>query len=274
MTQTWSNLEIIIVDDGSTDNTKEIIQKTVGKYLGKSGYPPVMFIPLEHDGRGIGRSLNIGVAKMHGDWFREFQSDDVMLPDGVEKIMKHIYEEQANWEDTIYYADVELINDVGGYVGFFPAPNYNEKDSLYQNAWLLQYNYGNGTTVTIHKSAFQKHDLFPEDTWHEDYLHRMQWCMVQGAQMHYIPEKVAKYRVHPASFTQNNMTWKEHQREDWRIKKLIMDQLTPEQKDKLAELIIKERIEPNQFPDLFKPEGRSLERVIGLLLELAPERID
>lgn len=264
LNQTYKNIELLVIDDGSTDSTVSIVKQ----YIAQN--PLVKLFELPHNGNGIGAALNYGIQQMTGQWFREFQSDDVMMPDGIEKIMQHVKEHNpTTLAYKIFYANVDFIDEIGRHRSHFDEPDHKNKPLFAQNAMLLQNNRGNGTTVTIHKSAFFVHGMFPEDTWHEDYLHRLQWCLLEGCSLVLIPETVAKYRVHKKSFTQSRMTWQQHQMEDMRIKRLIIDKLSKPMQQRYADYIIRQRFDNTQFPELFnKPQP--LVQVLGLLIDISP----
>ena len=65
--QTYPNKEIIVVDDGSTDNTREICQKYIDS--GQIRY-------IYKQNGGIASALNRGISEMKGTWFKWLSSDD------------------------------------------------------------------------------------------------------------------------------------------------------------------------------------------------------
>ena len=71
LSQDYKNLEILIVDDGSTDDTPTVVGR-YGKY--------VEYIRLESNGGGPARPRNIGIRAASGDYIALFDSDDLMLP--------------------------------------------------------------------------------------------------------------------------------------------------------------------------------------------------
>ena len=70
--QTYPNWELIISDDGSTDDTVETIKKLDD--------PRIHVITLPHTGH-IGNVINAGVKYSKGDWLAFHSSDDVWLPE-------------------------------------------------------------------------------------------------------------------------------------------------------------------------------------------------
>ena len=80
LNQTYRNFEFIIVDDGSTDNTKKII----------SFYEDKRIIYRQKEHSGISDSLNLGLEIARGEWIARMDSDDISYPDRLEKQMKYI----------------------------------------------------------------------------------------------------------------------------------------------------------------------------------------
>ena len=74
--QTYENTEIIVIDDGSTDSTPEILERLAGKYN---------FTFIQQENRGLTRTLNriIGMAK--GKYIAGCASDDYVPLDKIEK---------------------------------------------------------------------------------------------------------------------------------------------------------------------------------------------
>ncbi|MBR6155321.1 MAG: glycosyltransferase family 2 protein [Lachnospiraceae bacterium] len=78
--QTNKDFEWIITDDGSTDNTKELVENWI-----KEADFPIVYNPLTHV--GIPRALNSGISKASTKWFMMLDSDDHILPETVEKVI-------------------------------------------------------------------------------------------------------------------------------------------------------------------------------------------
>jgi len=95
--QTWDNIEYILIDGNSTDNSVEIIKK----------YGELIDFWISEPDKGISDAFNKGVSYCTGDFFAFLGSDDWYEPDGVERIAekiipgREIYAGHANlWTDN------------------------------------------------------------------------------------------------------------------------------------------------------------------------------
>lgn len=78
LNQTYSNLELIIVDDGSNDNTENIL----------NSYKDPRIVRYKHQtNMGVTAAKNTGLRMIRGEWFTTFDSDDEMLPDAIATMM-------------------------------------------------------------------------------------------------------------------------------------------------------------------------------------------
>lgn len=77
--QTYRNLEVIVVDDGSGDNTEEIVKGF--------GDERLHYIRQEH--AGISAARNRGTSHAHGEWIAVHDDDDFMLPARIEEQLRH-----------------------------------------------------------------------------------------------------------------------------------------------------------------------------------------
>ena len=81
LAQTYDNIEVVIVDDGSTDKTAEIIKSYIPKFDAK-GYKLVY---VYQENGGAASALNQAIPILSGDFISWFDSDDILLPQSTEK---------------------------------------------------------------------------------------------------------------------------------------------------------------------------------------------
>lgn len=87
LNQTYKDIEIIVIDDGSTDNTKEILQKY-------SDEPRLKYIYQENQERSVARNNGLNIAK--GDLIQFLDSDDVIHTNKLEKQVNFLYYNQTH----------------------------------------------------------------------------------------------------------------------------------------------------------------------------------
>ena len=80
--QTWKNIEIIIVNDGSEDRSVELIKSFESSSL----------ILIEQENKGQTAALNAGLAAAKGDYVQYLDADDLLHPDKIEIQIKRIIE--------------------------------------------------------------------------------------------------------------------------------------------------------------------------------------
>ena len=83
MAQTYSDIECIIVDDATKDDSIEKCERMIGKYDG-----PILFRIIHHEqNRGLSAARNMGTKVATGDYLYYLDSDDYITPDCIEKLV-------------------------------------------------------------------------------------------------------------------------------------------------------------------------------------------
>lgn len=100
--QTYKNLEIVIVNDGSKDNSKNRIQKYLKKYNN------IKYI--EHENKGLAESRNVGLRNSSGEFIMFIDSDDFIDNKMVELMYQNIKKNKSNVCISGYYLYYEGNN--------------------------------------------------------------------------------------------------------------------------------------------------------------------
>ena len=160
--QTYKNWELIVVDDNSTDNSREVVESYIKKY-------PQLDIRLFHNRKGPSGTptpINIGIKNMKGEYFSWLSSDDAFLPAKLEEqvnVMKN------NPHVGMIYTQTEMIDEKGLSSGSGSFRVVKSRRQFFLD--LLQENFINGNTVLIRKHLLdiigplrEKSAMFP-DVW-------------------------------------------------------------------------------------------------------------
>ncbi len=101
--QSYSNIEIIVVDDGSVDNTRKLVTEK---------YPQVRYIYKENGGDASAKNLAAQEAK--GEFIVFNDSDDLFYPDAVEKLYEALTGAEREWKcEVIAYGGYSGIDEKG-----------------------------------------------------------------------------------------------------------------------------------------------------------------
>jgi len=212
--QTYDKIEIIAVDDGSTDNSLKILQK----------YSDKIKIISKPNG-GTASALNIGIKNMTGEWFKWLSADDVLYPNAIQELVLE-GQRLKDKKKSILYSNYEIIDSNGKTVKEFIEPNYNDLSQFELNTLLLDHYIGNGTTSLIHKSALDEYGVFDETIgFAEDYELWLRFCLIHGCRLVLVPRVLAKYRVHESQLSQSKA--EKALNNAVKIRKMVLEKLSP-----------------------------------------------
>jgi glycosyltransferase involved in cell wall biosynthesis len=177
LTQTYPNIELIIVDDNSTENTPEIIDGWI-----KDNGICCIYIKNESN-TGITRVSNKLVTLAKGKYISLFAIDDIMLPRKIELQVKLL--EEAGDEYGLCYANAETIDEDDNAMGLYKADeNYNFREGFVLPYYIdASFRFATPTAL-IRVSAYQKTGLYDERVLIEDYnfflrlfaLYKIKYC--------------------------------------------------------------------------------------------------
>lgn len=193
--QTWEDKEVIVIDDGSTDNS-------VLKAYAAAGETPtnhLNFTVIQKENGGPASALNFGIMHSMGDFIKWLSADDVLYPDAIQTMMEQI---DGNYKNRIYYTNYHIIDENSNITSQFKEPERNNLTRFEKGRELLRYYYGNGSSSLIHRSIFERCGLFDESLKHsEDYEYWLRCTLMYGVELWLLPIYSLKYRYHNEQLT-------------------------------------------------------------------------
>lgn len=175
--QSYPNVEVIVVNDGSTRHTEKI-----SPYFDRIIY-------LAKPNGGTGSALNAGIAHASGQYFTWLSSDDRYDRDKVAKQVDYMRKHDAMVCYSAYYFIDSNHNQIGGKVGI-SYPNKLQFCKTMQKGCFI-----NGCTVMLHMNVLKEVGVFNEALkYTQDYDLWMR--ILQKHVFHYLDEPLVFYRVH------------------------------------------------------------------------------
>jgi glycosyltransferase involved in cell wall biosynthesis len=177
--QTMPVHEVIVVDDGSTDATRELIR-------GHDG--PITLVTQDHLGAAAAR--NRGLARATGDWVAFLDSDDIWTPSKLEKQIEYLDRHpHCGLVHTGYYEFGDRVRVVPAPARFVQA-DYRIEYLLFAEDWICPSSalVRKATSVSFREWAPPSEDviLFAD-------------LLRAGVQFGYVNEALVGYRMHSAS---------------------------------------------------------------------------
>jgi len=177
LNQTYPDFELIVIDDGSKDRTFEIITF----YSQKDSRVKV----LQNDkNSGVSLTRNRGISLAKGEWIAFLDSDDIWAKEKLEKQIKCVHTQNADF----VFTGVSYIDETGKpYNGIFEVPS---KVSFEE---LLRQNVITCSSVLVKKIYFENIRM-EKDEMHEDYA---VWLRILrlGVTAYGINEPLLIYRI-------------------------------------------------------------------------------
>lgn len=175
--QTYKDIEIIVVNDGSTQHSEKIIP-----YLDKIKY-------IQKENGGTASALNMGIEHATGNYFCWLSSDDIYYPEKTEVQLAFMKEHKANFSHTNYCAIDRKSRIISPPLGVH-LPNRLEILKR-----VSKKNFINGCSVMIDKAVFNHVGMFDETL---PYTHDYDlWIrIIQKFGVYYFPQPLLLYRIH------------------------------------------------------------------------------
>jgi len=214
--QTYENIELIIINDGSTDNSHKMILGAAD--VCKDRFKRFRYINKENE--GIAKTANVGINLAKGVYISFLASDDIIMSDKIEVLVNEFENLSDNY--AVVGGDAQFISGKGNeiyldehgvshlekkkefYSSFFAYHtryrtdfNYKKEFGLYKT--FLLGNYIPAMSALIKKQALVNVGLFDEGNFIEDYDIWLK--LSKKYKFKYINRSVAYYRLHCNNFS-------------------------------------------------------------------------
>ena len=205
LNQTYKNVEVVVINDGSTDGGKtDTIAKSYGdkiKYFVK-------------ENGGVSSALNFGIKYIQDNYkdayFCWLSHDDKYTPEKIEKEVKAL---KGHNKTTVVFSNFSLFDDKGT---IFATTHSEEriKEDQFKGIYPVLKGMVNGDTILVHQDVFNKCGYFDEvNTNAADY--RM-WLKVFAEFDHvFLKEPLSLYRIHDQQDTVKSPTYNEESDNFW-----------------------------------------------------------
>lgn len=197
LSQSYGNFELIIIDDGSTDNSKEVISSFVDERI----------IYYYQQNKGQNSARNKGMSLSQGEYIAHVDSDDLWKSTKLEKQV-HILNKKKDID--LVYCGTRLIDNKGFFIKKLKIHKHNGfvLDKLLMSNFLY-----NGSNILFRKSCLEKVTCFDES------VNRMtDWQFYLNFAIFYkfysIPEYLVLYRIHDTNMSIN---YKKYEKNGFKI---------------------------------------------------------
>lgn len=208
-------LEVIVIDDGGTDSTKDIVKKFVNKY-------PKTFKFIHKNNGGWGSTVNTGLANAHGKFFKLLDGDDQFETINLKKYINHLEKSNA---DISYTSYCQFNSETGAIVKRFIVDDtlddkrdYKISDCVYNKLDFHMHNLAFNTVFLK-----QQNILITEHCFYTDVEY-----VVKGIKnaktISFFKENIYRYRVGYNEQSCSKIGFKKHWREHLKMVMIALNE--------------------------------------------------
>jgi len=184
LSQTYKNIEVIVIDDGSSDETPLIITSYINS---------IIYIKQENE--GVAKARNVGVRYSNGEWIAFLDADDIWDENKLEYQFSKMSDEGKSWS----YTDTRFLGGVNS--GRLDS-EFTKKHTGSVFDELLTNNFISTSTVLLNKSTF--HNAGGFDTTLPAIEDWELWVRISSKNpISYVDQPLTTYRIHKKSTSRN-----------------------------------------------------------------------
>jgi glycosyltransferase involved in cell wall biosynthesis len=180
LAQTFTDYELIVVDDGSTDGTWDIIESYGQQLRG-----------VQKPNGGVATALNRGIEEMRGRWFAWLSHDDLWLPTKLERQVSFLL---TSPQFKACYTDYFIVDAKGFTLDEVETPWFPRHQAL---RIMFGQMYMGGSTMLIDRACFDQVGRFSVSLRTTQDV-EMWMRLLRYFEIGRVPEKLVKERTHPS----------------------------------------------------------------------------
>ncbi len=196
LTQTYTDFEVLAVNDGSTDGSSAILHEAAER-------DPRVRV-LDQENRGLVASLNRGCQEARAPLIARMDDDDLSHPERFQQQVE-VFEREA--ETVLVSCNLQIINAEGEHGKIYDAAT----DADLASWFLMFYNYVGGHSQTMFRrsEALEAGFYAPADPDKAEYGQQAEdyalWCrLAQRGTVRILPQALQSYRFHSGSVSRKN----------------------------------------------------------------------
>lgn len=205
LAQTYPSVEIIAVDDESTDNTLNILKEYKDK---------IKIFSIEKQ-NGLGNVINKGINESKGKYIARMDADDAMHPTRLEKQIEYL---ESHPNCVAVGGQIDIMDENSKITGH---RGYALEDKDIKKNMFLFMPFAH-PAVTLRRTAIEEIGLYPENMWKVEDV-KFFFLLSTKGEYHNLPDTVLKYRMTFSTESQSKMVdhfKKTNEIRNWAIKEL------------------------------------------------------
>lgn len=153
LAQTFKDFELLVINDGSTDNTAEIL----------ASYDDPRMVVVHQQNMGLIKTLNKGLGLAKGKWIARFDADDVCYPERLQLQVDFL---QQHPDYVLISSEADYMDEHGNYIFTYYFRNYEDDDIKAYNFYMCPVIHSAATFLkqaVIDAGGYDDHAITFED---------------------------------------------------------------------------------------------------------------
>ena len=190
LAQTYTNWELLIVDDASTDNTDDVVADVKLRHCERS--EAIHYFKNDRN-RGAAYSRNLALREAKGEWIAFLDSDDLWLPEKLEKQLKFMIDNGYRFSGT---GRIQIDEDGNSLNTYIRSPRHVGKFGMFMYCWpgCLTVIYHAPTVGLVQIADLKKNN---------DYAIWLK--VIKKCDFYALDEVLSKYRVRKKSISHDSL---------------------------------------------------------------------